>query len=222
MANPAQLLHARFLGWRGAQNVNAITARGLNGQNWEDHELAILHLREVHELIRLLESQGRNMRVARAALPTWYQIVFAYDNGWQGHGSATIDHRSLETLEMLAERLEDVVPTLEADGIARINGYIESVSDVLNADSSLPAPLRAHINDVIAHVRWCTDNYATVGDFSLQDALERLAGAVVRGAANSTDKSKWKNVVNNIVWPFAVNMMAAIPAAELVALVLGH
>ncbi|ORW27790.1 hypothetical protein AWC19_02730 [Mycobacterium palustre] len=168
-----------------------------------------------------MESQGRNMRVAREALPTWYQIVFAFGNGWQGQGTANIDQTSLNTLEMLAERLEDVVPALEADGIARINGYVESVADVLAGDSSIPAPLRAHINDVIAHVRWCTDNYATVGDFSLQDALERLAGAVVRGAANSTDKSKWKNVVNNIVWPFAVNMMAAIPAAELVALVTG-
>lgn len=222
MANPAQLLHAKFASWRGAQNVNATTARGLNGQNWEDHQLAILHLREVEELIRLLETQGRNMRVARQALPTWYQIVFAYDGGWQGQGSANINQTSLDTLEMLAERLEDVVPTLQADGIDRINGYIDSVSDVLSADSSLPAPLRAHINDVIAHVRWCTDNYATAGDFSLQDALERLAGAVVRGAANSTDKNKWKTVVNNIVWPFAVNMMAAIPAAELAALVAGH
>ena len=129
------------------------------------------------------------------------------------------DAQSLNTLEMLAERLEDVVPTLDADGLDLINQYIESVSAVLTEDASLPATLRAHVNDVIAHVRWCVDNYATVGDFSLQDALERLAGAVVRGAANSTDKSKWKNVVNNIVWPFAVNMMAAIPAAELAALV---
>ncbi|KDE96922.1 hypothetical protein Y900_004385 [Mycolicibacterium aromaticivorans JS19b1 = JCM 16368] len=222
MSNPAQLLHAKFLSWRGPQNVNAASARGLNGQNWDDHTLAISHLREIEELIGLLESQGRNMRVAREAVPTWYQVVFSFSGGWQGQGTATIDQTSLNTLEMLAERLEDVVPTLEADGIDRINGYIESVAETLKSDPSIPAPLRAHINDVIAHVRWCTQNYATVGDFSLQDALERLAGAVVRGAANSTDKSKWKSAVNNIVWPFAVNMMAALPAAELVALVTGH
>lgn len=219
MPNPAQLLHARFLAWRGGQNVAASSARGLNGQNWDDHALAIRHLGEIDELLRLLESQGRNMRVARTALPGWYRIVFAYDRGWSGQGSATIDQQSIDTLEMLAERLEDVVPTLEDDGIDRINDYIESVSKVVTADTSLPADLRAHVNDVIAHVRWCVDNYETVGDFSLQDALERLAGAVVRGAANSSDKSRWKNVVNNIVWPFAVNMMAALPAAQLVALV---
>ncbi len=219
MANPAQLLHAQLVNWRGPSNVNAGSARGLNGQNWGDHELAVRHLREIDELLRLLESQGRNMRVYREALPTWYQIVFAYPNGWATQGTAVMDPQSLNTLEMLAERLEDVVPTLDADGLDRIKGYIESVSAVLADDTSIPATLRAHVNDVIAHVRWCVDNYAIVGDFSLQDALERLAGAVVRGAANSTDKSKWKNVVNNIVWPFAVNMMAAIPAAELVALV---
>lgn len=219
MANPAQLLHAQFLNWSGPNNVNAASTRGLNGQNWEAHELAVRHLREIDELLRLLESQGRNMRVAREALPTWYQIVFAYPNGWSSQGTAVMDPQSLNTLEMLAERLEDVVPTLDPDGLDRINRYVESVSAVLAEDTSLPAALRAHVADVIAHVRWCVDNYAVVGDFSLQDALERLAGAVVRGAANSTDKSKWKNVVNNVVWPFAVNMMAAIPAAELVALV---
>jgi hypothetical protein len=219
MANPAQLLHARFLAWRGAQNVAASTARGLNGQNWQEHTLAVRHLGEIDELLRLLESQGRNMRVAREALPGWYQVVFAYPGGWSGQGSATIAPQSIDTLEMLAERLEDVVPALEDDGIDRINEYIDSVVKVLTADTSLPVDLRIHVNDVIAHVRWCIENYETVGDFSLQDALERLAGAVVRGAANSSDKGRWKTVVNNIVWPFAVNMMAALPASQLVALV---
>jgi len=219
MANPAQLLHSQFVSWRGGHDTSATTARGLDGQNWDDYKLAIRHLDEIDELLRLLEGQGRNMRVARASLPTWYQIVFAYDRGWGGQGSATIDGYALNTLEMLAERLEDVVPKLESDGIDRINQYLESVIAVVMEDTSLPTALRIHINDVIAHVRWCVDHYAVVGDFSLQDALERLAGAVVRGAANSTDKSKWKTVINNIVWPFAVNMMAALPAAELVALV---
>lgn len=220
MANPAQLLHTQLVNWRGPHNTSAASARGLNnGENWQDHELAVRHLREIDELLRLLESQGRNMRVYREAFPTWYRMVFAFPRGWSGSGTAAMDSKSLDTLEMLAERLEGVVPTVDADGLDRINRYIESVSAVLAEDTSLPAALRAHVNDVIAHVRWCVDNYATVGDFSLQDALERLAGAVVRGAANSTNKSKWKNVVNNIVWPFAVNMMAAIPAAELAALV---
>lgn len=219
MANPAQLLHAIFLAWRGPDNAHAFQVRGLNGNNWEDHEMALRHLSDIDELLRLLESQGRNMRVYREALPTWYQIVFAYDRGWKGNETAAIDQRRLDTLEMLAERLEDVVPTLEDDGLATITQYIDDVSEVLTADASLPAALRAHVNDVINHVRWCVDNYSIVGDFSLQDALERLAGAVVRAAANSSEKSKWKTVVNNIVWPFAVNMMAALPAAQLVALV---
>ncbi len=82
MSNPpAQLLHAKFLSWRGPQNVNAASARGLNGQNWDDHTLAISHLREIEELIGLLESQGRNMRVAREAVPTWYQVVFSHSAG---------------------------------------------------------------------------------------------------------------------------------------------
>lgn len=189
MANPAQLLHAKFVSWRGNNTNEAAGVRPIEGgQNWQDHVIAIRHLQEIDELLRLLESQGRNMRVAREALPTWYQVVFAYDKGWRGQGTAGVEQQALDTLEMLAERLEDVVPALESDGIDRIDQYLESVTAVVADDASLPTTLRSHINDVVAHVRWCVDNYAIVGDFSLQDALERLAGAVVRGAANSTDR----------------------------------
>jgi hypothetical protein len=219
MANPAQLLHTRFLSWRGAQNTNAVSARGLNGQNWDDHTQALRHLQEIEELIRLLETRGRNMRVVRETVPSWYQIVFAFKRGWDGQGTATIDQQSLNTLEMLAERLEDVVPAVEDGGLAGITEYLDSVCTVLEGDTSIPLELRAHINEVIGHVRWCVDNYSDVGDFSLQDALERLAGAVVRGAANSANPSKWKSFVTNFVWPFGVNMLAALPQAGLVALV---
>lgn len=130
MPNPAQLLHARFLTWRGPGNASAASTRGLNGQNWEDHELALRHIKDIDELLRLLESQGRNMRVYRADLPAWYQIVFAFKGGWSGQGTAAIDQRVLDTLEMLAERLEDVVPTLENNGLASIHRWVGCVSGV--------------------------------------------------------------------------------------------
>lgn len=219
MANPAQLLHARFTSCRGASNTHAFSARGLNGDNWEEHTQAIRHLQEIEELVRLLENRGRNMRVVRETIPSWYQIVFVYRSGWEGQNTARIDQQSLNTLEMLAERLEDVVPEVEDGGLAAITEYLDSVCTILEDDSSIPLDLRGHINEVIGHVRTCVDNYSEVGDFSLQDALERLAGAVVRGAANSATPSKWKTFVTNFVWPFGVNMVAALPQAGLVALV---
>lgn len=219
MANPAQLLHARFLAWQGPQNHSASSARGMNGQNWDDHVLAVRHLTEIEELLRVLESQGRNMRVAREAVPTWYQVVFGFQGGWTSQGTAMIDTQLIDKLEMLAERLEDVVPVVLDDGLDQIIAYIDSVVGVLIADTSLPDELRNHISEVITHVRWCVENYAAVGDFSLRDALERLSGAIVRGAANSAEPSKWRTTMDTFVWPFAVNLMAALPSAGLVALV---
>ncbi|CAN5479657.1 hypothetical protein BH10ACT9_BH10ACT9_14590 [soil metagenome] len=219
MANPAQLLHAKFTSWRGASNINAVSARGLSGENWEDHTQAIRHLQEIEELVRLLEHRGRNMRVIRETIPSWYQVVFAFKLGWEGQNTAKIAQESLNTLEMLAERLEDVVPEVEDGGLAAITEYLDGVCIILGGDASIPLDLRAHINEVIGHVRTCVDNYSEVGDFSLQDALERLAGAVVRGAANSANPSKWKSFVTNFVWPFGVSMLAALPQAGLVALV---
>lgn len=218
MANPAQLLLERFHAWRGPNNVAATNARSLNGANWDEHTQAVLHLKEIEELLRLLESQGRNTRVPREALPSWYQVVFAFPSGWSGGGTATINQEAINTLEMLAERLQDVVPTVEPGGIEQVIGYVDAVRDVLVEDASLPAQLRSHINDVIEHVRWCAENYSIVGDFSLQDALERLSGAIMRGAFSSTDKSKWQKVAETWVWPFVVNMAAALPSAGLVAI----
>ncbi|WP_231589448.1 hypothetical protein [Mycobacterium haemophilum] len=61
-------------------------------------------------------------------------------------------------LEMLAERLEDVVPAVEDGGLAEITEYLDGVCTILEGDTSIPLELRAHINEVIGHVRWCVDN----------------------------------------------------------------
>lgn len=217
MANPAQLLHEIFVSWNHADK-SAQKARGVNGTNWDTHTRAVRFLDEIAEILRLLESHGRNMRVARETMPTWYQTVFVFNYGWSGANTGAIDQRALDNLEQLAERLQDVVPEVAAGGIEQINQYIDLVRKTVLADTSLPTELRSHINDVVDHVRWCTDNYAIAGDFSLQDAVERLSGAIVRGYATSGEKSKWKDVLDKFVWPFTVNVVSALPSATLAAL----
>lgn len=214
MANPAELLLHTFTRWNSSA-ADARGARGLNGNNWDEHKRALRHLDEIDELLRSLESQGRNTRVFRQWMPAWHRIVFAYDRGWVPVGSGQVDQQAIDHLETLAERLQDVVPTLQEGGIAQILEYTNGIAQTVAEDESLPVQLRSHINDVIAHVRWCAENYDIVGDFSLDDAIERLNGAVVRGAANSSHPGRWTKIMNTFVYPFVVNAVAALPAAGL-------
>jgi hypothetical protein len=82
--------------------------------------------------------------------------------------------------------------------------------------------LRQHVKQVIAHLLWCVDHYDSVGDFDLQEAIERLFATMVRTATTSDHKEQWVDwLMNNVVWPFTVNVASAIPAQALLQLLGG-
>jgi len=75
---------------------------------------------------------------------------------------------------------------------------------------------------VIEHLNWCIDNYSAVGDFDLSAAVEHLAATVIRVASTSRARERWTFFLNNFVWPFSVNVVAAIPGNALAQLALGR
>lgn len=223
MANPATLLLERLRSWHSDdENVSAdgIRQMGEAATSWPAHALAVQHLREIEQILDFLRQRGRNVSVYDSHLSSWYGAVFAYPNGWVDRGTARISAGALLHLETLADRLDDYVPAVTDGGLEQIRSYLDNVVSVLATDESLPEALKIHVNDVISHVRWCIDNYQIVGDFSLQEAIERLSGSIIRAAANSDDKARWKTVVEQFVWPFTVSVIAAIPQAGLVQLAL--
>ncbi|MEU9805466.1 hypothetical protein [Mycobacterium sp. NPDC050853] len=220
MANPAQLLLDQFRSWN--RPVTAEKARIESREDpWLDHRIAVRHLDAIEELLNQMADAGRNTSVFQRTFPEWVYTVFVFNRGWQAPSSGAIDRTALDHLENLADRLDDFVPTLQSDGLEKIANYADRVSTALDSDNSLDPLLKLHVRQVITHLKWCVDHYAQVGDFDLQEATERLASSVIRAAANSADKSKWNTVVETFVWPFAVNVVAAIPGSALAALVLG-
>lgn len=95
----------------------------------------------------------------------------------------------------------------------------------LDADESIAPLLRQHVKQVIAHLNWCIDNFDAVGEFDLQDAINRLTAAMMRAGGTGDDKGAWKAWLDKLVWPFipdaASNIVAAIPAGLLVQQALG-
>ncbi|GJO59116.1 hypothetical protein NJB1604_53000 [Mycobacterium marinum] len=219
MANPAQLLLNQLRAWNKA-NQSAQKAR--EPLNWTAHRIAVRHLDAIDELLAQLEQAGRNTTVFRRHYPTWCQIVFTYPNGWTAQNSAAINQTALEHLENLADRLDDYVPTLRPGGLDEIQSYAEGILQLLDEDDTLDQLLKLHIGQVVAHLNWCVNNYGAVGDFDLQEAVERLASSILRAWSASGHKDWWRAKADKFVWPFMVNMIAAIPGNALAQLILGH
>jgi hypothetical protein len=225
VANPAQLLLNQLNAWRSTSaQQNPASIRGLNSPNhqWLQHRIAVRHLDAIDELLSQMEAVGRNTSVFRRHCQSWGDLVFAYPNGWKQNGTAGMDQTSLDHLENLADRLDDFVPKVRPGGLDDIRDYANGIRELLDEDDSIDELLKLHVRQVIAHLNWCIDNYAAVGDFDLQEAVERLASAVIRAAAASSQKDRWKARMDTFVWPFVVNVIAAIPGNALAQLALGH
>lgn len=224
MANPAQLLLDQLRAWHapGAQR-SAAEARGVGNNNagrWLAERIAVRHLDAIDELLDEMEQAGRNITVFRRHYDKWADMVFAYPAGW-ARGGGGLDTGELEHLENLADRLDDFVPTVRPGGLDDVRAYAEGIRTLIDEDDSIDALLKLHVKQVIAHLLWCVDNYDAVGAFDLQDAVERLASSILRAEANSKYKAKWKAARDTWVWPFVVNVIAAIPGNALAQLALG-
>jgi hypothetical protein len=226
MANPAQLLLNQFASWQPRPQPNqpqiAEKARAhAISNNWLGQRIAVRHLDAIAELLDQIEQAGRSVRVYRQQYPTWCAMVFAYPNGWRPQGSATLDRTALDHLEGLADRLRDFVPTVNSGGLDQLRDYAASIGELLTEDDSIDDFFKLHARQVIAHLVWCLDNYDAVGDFDLQEAVERLTATIVGAAARSQRKDRWATAASTFVWPFAVNVLAAIPGNALAQLALG-
>jgi hypothetical protein len=222
MANPAQLLLTQLLEWN-QPNHTAEQARGIgDGANdWTVHRIAARHLDAIAELLTQMGVAGRNVTVFQRYYPAWCRAVFSYPGGWKGPGSGSLDRGALEHLETLADMMVMFVPTVAPDGIEEIKTYAEGIRGLLDEDDSIDELLKLHIRQVIAHLIWCADNYSAVGDFDLREAVERLAASIIRATVASSRKDRWSEWINAWVWPFAINVVAAIPGNALAQLALG-
>jgi len=219
VANPAELLLAQLRPWN-QPNRTAYQTRNPDADKWATQRLAVRHLDAIDQLLTEL-SETRNVAVYQRHFSSWAADVFAYPQGWNAAGSAQVDMAALEHLENLAEFLRSYVPELKPTGEAELRGYVKLVQSTVEEDQSIPADLRIHLREVVSHLLRCLDEYETVGAFELQKALENLAATVLRTAANSGNKSKWKPTMDGFVWPFAVSVMSALPSAALAQLLPG-
>lgn len=202
MANPAELLHRTLSGWqRGTTNADPTQQR-----------IAIRHLDSIAELLDQMDDAGLRTDLFRRHYDKWVDLTLHHPRAWQTVANQFhLDENALESLDHLADRLNGFLDKLQEGGLDAVRSYLDGVRELLDEDDSISDPqLRRHLKQVIAHVQWCVDNYDAVGEFSLQEAIERLLAAMVRATAASNKKGRWKDKLNSMAWPFVTEAAVAI------------
>jgi hypothetical protein len=210
VANPAERLHGLLNGWRSTNSWPDAT----------EQRIAARHIESIDELLDQMDAMGMKTHVYRRHFERWIALVYHSPHDWSG--SKHVDDRALENLELLADRLDGLVPKLQDGGLAALRKYAENARTFVSEDDSIGDPLKQHVLRVIAHLDWCIAHHDRVSDSDLQEAVERLFASMVRTATHSNDKQKWFDwIMNNTVWPFTVSVAAAIPAQALLQLLGG-
>lgn len=219
MTNPASLLLAQLESWRVPGGHNARGVR-LDAEGGTDDKvlaaasLAVQHLSAIEELLDGMEADGRRVEPYRRILPRWRQWVFTYPSSWTSSISTDEFNRQsdLDLLAALSDAIEQFLPSYTADQRSTVSQALEEIRVGLVEDTSLPAPLRRHINGLLLHAFQCLDDYEHFGDFELKKAVDRLIVAVNAAASVSDDESRWSTVMKNLVFPVLAGWAIAAPS----------
>lgn len=214
MANPAELLLELFEKWN--QNRAYVSTVRDDDELLSDHRRALTYIDQITVLLDELESRGKRVRYHRHFLSPWIKTVFNYPRHWNSSAEkAIIDVRQIQQLESLANDLDDVVPRVDAEQLEVFKRYLESVLSALDEDDSLPDDVRKQAKAIVLHVQTVVDQLSVIGEFELQDSLDRLLGILLRVTRSSRKRDQWINLLNNFVWPFVVGNVTGITAPVL-------
>ncbi|MGB0971444.1 MAG: hypothetical protein ACPGVG_10825 [Mycobacterium sp.] len=188
----------------------------------KQHRIAIRHLDAIEELLDQMDDAQIRTDVYRRHLPKWTTLTLRHPHDWQNQNATKhVDSTALDHLLNLSDWFLGFVPSVATDGLDSLRDFVESTQAVLEEDDSLDPALKRHVQRVIDHLTWCIDEYERIGDFELREAVDRLIAAMVTTAARSKHQGRWRDAMNTFVYPFTVNVAAAIPAQAVIQLALG-
>ncbi|WP_139024455.1 hypothetical protein [Corynebacterium nuruki] len=150
------------------------------------------------------------MKNYRTYFPLWTRTVFNFPNSWQGTSSGGINVEQIRHLENLIDLLDDFVERIDPAKFEALSTYLTLVEKTLDEDESLPDSVKRSARAMITHLRGCMEDFAIVGDFDFEKALERLIGVLAQVGLRSEKKDEWSKVMGLFVFPYMVNNLPAI------------
>lgn len=208
MANPAELLHDLFVSW----NNDKQSAQGarLDSETLAAHRRAVRYLDGIDELLDVAQAAGKRVRTYRAYFPAWTKTVFHFPRNWTGSNTGAIKLEETRHLENLIDLLDDFVERIDPEKFEALSTYLTLVEKTLTEDESLPDSVKRSARAMITHLRGCMEDFAIVGDFDFEKALERLIGVLANVGRRSQKKDVWSKVMGQFAFPYAVNNLPSI------------
>lgn len=201
MANPAELLHDLFVRWN-AEGKTASTAR--NDNELVQHRNAVRYLDEIDELLSIAEARKKRVGTYRRYFPLWVRTVFNYPEAWKGQNTAKIGQTQIDQLDNLIDMIDEFTVSPDKPSLSQFREYVRLIEWNLGQDESLSPAVRESARAVCVHMLSCVDNLAVTGSFEFGKAFERLLGVLATVTLRSSQRSRWRAVINFLVWPYAV------------------
>lgn len=180
-----------------------------------DSRVILLALGEIDGHIDLWESQGSNVVPFRKAVAVWRTEVFHLmdrDTGVFRNNlapSGNLREGDLGVLSWAAERIASTVPETNEESREGIRQMVQGVRNLLVEDRTIPDRLRVHVARLLHHVEEALETYDITGEFLLEDAVERLLGALNLVENASEDPTKWQKFRADFLPGFASQLAAS-------------
>lgn len=183
------------------------------------HRRAMVLIDEIEQIISGLGLTPSRQAAYQRSIIRWTQWVIAWPHHWHGNPAAQYktvnDGDALDMLDLLAQHLEGIVPTINEPERLIYTEIINELIAAIAEDDSLPTDMRQHLYTLISHARHCLEDYEIMGDFALKAAVDRLAAAAAQAANKSSNPSVWAGFRDKLFWPLTVNVLAAAPTTYL-------
>lgn len=221
MANPAELLYETFTLWDAripgtSGTFTSFTTTHEDSETLKTHRQAVTYLNDIGTLLDVMEADGKRVSAYRNHYENWIRVVFHFGRDWTDQAQK-VDSYDLEVLENLIDAIDPYVPKLDSSKFDGLVAYLDKVEEALNNDESLSGLIKKTGNAFIQNLRTCIDNYTVIGDFQLKNSLERLLGHLASIGAQSKNRSVWQDILNQFIFPYAVNQVPGIDLGTITA-----
>ncbi|MBM7415254.1 MULTISPECIES: hypothetical protein [Nocardiaceae] len=223
MANPAALLHGLLTSW--CVNGSASDIRGIDSTAspaWSDVRRAMGYVDAISEALAGQQAQQARVTPYVEAVPRWTAAIVGYPHGWNQDSASGIPTQDLALLDTLAGIMDTWIARTTDEQRDDIRQFSDRIAELVKADDSLSEEIRLYLANLVLHLRDCLDRFDIVGDFDLRIAVDRLMMAVGVASVHSTsEKSRWKDVAEQFVYPFTVSVASSPLVAVLGQLAIG-
>ncbi|MEO2130955.1 MAG: hypothetical protein ABGX78_06920 [Microbacterium sp.] len=192
--------------------------------SWQDRnrhniEPLVAAIADIRSHLRVWQAQGHDVKAFEEAIPNWYAgLLYNIDpsNGKIQGKSERLHTGDLGVLRWAAGLLDSDTASLSEEDRDKLREMVAATRTTLRGDSSLPNDLAMHIATLLLHVEEVLDKYDIVGDFAVEEAVERLLGAL-RFAETATESKPnvWSKFYSDWLQPVTTAMLGSSPSTAL-------